>query len=174
MNKWRYRKTYEHMQIKKDIKADEDRKRHMKRWRYRKTYDNMKIHKAWAGGQTEIWKWKWEQPNGQIYCPLSVFKLITHTKIYVLVGKLCLWYATRYLRYWFFFNFHHLRVWNFEISNQSKRDQNFAVNFWNHRNRKWKLTKHNESEWNQSIIIHEILLDWKILLNLASLWAKFC
>ncbi len=166
------RKTYDHMHIKKDINADEDRKRHMNRWRYRKIYNNMNIHKTWAGGQTEIWKC--EQPNGQIYWPLSAFKLITHTKIYVLVGKLCQWYATRYFWDWFFSTFTISKSETFLISNQSKRDQNFAVNFWNHQKQKWKLTKHNESEWNQSIIIHEILLDWKILLNLASLWAKFC
>ncbi len=35
-----------------------------------------------------------------------------------------------------FLNFPHRQVWNFKISNQSKRNQNFAVNFWKHQKRK--------------------------------------
>ncbi len=49
-----------------------------------------------------------------------------------------------------FFNFHPRQVRNFEILNQSKWDQNFAVNFQKHQ--KWKSTKYSEIERNQSIL----------------------
>ncbi len=39
-----------------------------------------------------------------------------------------------------------------EILNQSKRDQNFAVNFRKHQKQKWNLTKYIKTERKQSII----------------------
>ncbi len=38
-----------------------------------------------------------------------------------------------------FSNFRHWQVQNFLILNQSERDQNFAINFWNHQKQKQKL-----------------------------------
>ncbi len=52
-----------------------------------------------------------------------------------------------------FFNFRHHQVQNFEILNQSERDQNFAANFQKHQKQKRKLTKYIEIEQNWSIFI---------------------
>jgi hypothetical protein len=64
-----------------------------------------------------------------------------------------------------FFNFHHRQVWNFLILSQCKRDQNFTVIFQNHRKQKQKLTKYDESEQNQSIILPNFVRCHEILLN---------
>ena len=45
-----------------------------------------------------------------------------------------------------FFNFCHHQVWNFNISNQSKWDQNFAFNFQKHRKQTQKITKYAKTE----------------------------
>ncbi len=52
-----------------------------------------------------------------------------------------------------FFNFRNCRVQNFKILNQSKRDQNFVVNFRKHRKQKQKLTKYIKIEQRQSIAL---------------------
>ncbi len=52
-------------------------------------------------------------------------------------------------------------AWNFKISNQSKREQSFAVNFWKHQKRKKNLTKYIETG-------HMKVLDYKISQNSIS------
>ncbi len=59
-----------------------------------------------------------------------------------------------------FFTFRHCQVQNFEISNQSEQDQNFAVNFWKLQKWKQKLIKYIKIE----VKCHEIL----------STFMKFC
>ncbi len=51
-----------------------------------------------------------------------------------------------------FFNLCHCQVWNYKILNQSKQDQNFAVNLWKRQKQKWKVMKYIKIEWNQSIV----------------------
>jgi hypothetical protein len=52
-----------------------------------------------------------------------------------------------------FFNFCHCQARTLKILNQSRKDQNVAVNFGNHQKQKGKLAKYNEIEQNQSIIL---------------------
>ncbi len=62
-----------------------------------------------------------------------------------------------------FFNFRHCQVKNFQILNQSKWDWNFTAKFWNHQKR--KLTKCNNSEWNQRITLWNFVRCRKIFVK---------
>jgi hypothetical protein len=48
-----------------------------------------------------------------------------------------------------FFIFRFCQVWNFQILNQSKQDQNLAEQLWNCQMRKRRLTNCNKIGWNQ-------------------------
>ncbi len=74
-----------------------------------------------------------------------------------------------------FFNFCHCQVWNFEILNQSKRNQNFAINFWKYQKQKRKSTKYLASTKQSIIPINFcaiLLVSWNFVNFVKS--CKFC